>query len=378
MGLFDLVFFFSVLGIGDALFFWLVYRVLFKFSQKQVLSSMARAVFVSCLLNRPSAANPSDLSMLIAGVLLLFCGNFKNFRQLKKPVTFSINLVFVLPVLEEVFYRYAMIGYGSLLLGPTIILMQAIWFTLNHSPFSMMRLLRALAYGLIYYGSNSFALTCICHVLTNVLASFEQSSFSHSSSSFSSSKKCVCCGGIISDGTTYFECAQCAFNVIFVCESCRDEGYPHKHSLIKARHWDKDYARGETVREVILDAFDRFKYREFLNNTTYCEVLDMVKNERVEGEERQRVQLVWEKNENRMEFWIKFLVLLVNNRVVVPLEKPKKRERVLEVENEDDVIIIVYTTQQKKGCKFTNRICLLSASSEVVDQESESPVFSVF
>lgn len=110
--------------------------------------------------NIPSTSNNNTL------------GN-KFVRVYKKSTRLQmILLLFVLPVLEEVFFRYLLFNRWISLIGwiPALFL-QSIWFLVNHSPFLWARCFRAFSYALAYYFSNGSLIACsLCHIMNNIVA----------------------------------------------------------------------------------------------------------------------------------------------------------------------------------------------------------------
>ena len=146
------------------------------------------------------------------------------------------TIVILVPILEEYFYRKLIfMGFSNQLGIYFGLIIQTIWFTLNHQDLKWIRILRTLNYALIYSSTNYLIFPIMLHSFNNFIAfllqiyEIEKSKKKVNSTKYQKEQlKCNSCAKKFSEQDIAFDCISCSKDILNYCLPCHQRVGSHK------------------------------------------------------------------------------------------------------------------------------------------------------
>jgi membrane protease YdiL (CAAX protease family) len=155
----------------------------------------------------------------------------KNIRTSKYKRFELFSVIVFFPITEEYFFRGLVFYRWAHIVGvPLAIIIQSVWFQLNHQEFLWVRFIRSIMYALVYYLTGfSLIASILCHISNNLLALLAgdashptrpKSTKAETEEASHKRLHCSLCNVKFEQGTNRYNCTSCSFDVTNECESC--------------------------------------------------------------------------------------------------------------------------------------------------------------
>jgi len=159
-----------------------------------------------------------------------------KFIKIKKEEIFQLfSFIILIPVAEEIFFRKFVFESLYDYIGVVLtILIQAVWFTVNHSDMDWQkRLLRGIIYCCSYYYTGYLMTPILCHCVHNFLTHLIKPSLPQQRI-----YRCNLCSNEILSQERY-QCNSCPLSFCCKCHSIVGDYHKSNHLLLRKYEWFK-------------------------------------------------------------------------------------------------------------------------------------------